>query len=111
MDRPSSYAVRWTEQAARDLVGITDFIAQQAPERARGVLDRLRQAASGLTDFPERGRVVPELARFGVVGLRELVVPPWRVLYRVDADRVTVLAVFDGRRDLSDVVFDRIMRT
>jgi toxin ParE1/3/4 len=42
---------------------------------------------------------------------RELVVKPYRILYRVSSDTVTVLAVFDGRRDLEDLLLERLLRT
>jgi plasmid stabilization system protein ParE len=38
------------------------------------------------------------------------VVRPYRLIYRVERDTVTVLAVFDGRRDLEDVLLDRLLR-
>jgi toxin ParE1/3/4 len=42
---------------------------------------------------------------------RELVVRPYRLVYRVGSDAVVVLAVFDGRRDLEDVLLDRLVRS
>ena len=77
---------------------------------AKRVLDRLKERADSLYRMPECGRTVPELARFGIIGLRELAVRPYRIVYRVDPKRVTVLAVFDGRRDLGDMLFDRLLR-
>lgn len=42
---------------------------------------------------------------------RELIVRPWRIIYRAEGDLVTVLALFDGRRDLEDVLLERLIRT
>jgi toxin ParE1/3/4 len=42
---------------------------------------------------------------------REIVARPYRILYRVSGDTVTVLAAFDGRRDLEDVLLERLLRT
>jgi toxin ParE1/3/4 len=42
---------------------------------------------------------------------RELVVSPYRLVYRVGSDAMVVLAVFDGRRDLEDVLVDRLRRS
>lgn len=109
-DAPA-YTVRWAEQAVRDLESIIAFVAQDAPSNARELLKRLRERATGLYEMPDRGRTVPELARFGIVGLRELVARPYRIVYRVDPGRMTVLAVLDGRRDLGDVLFDRLLRS
>ena len=55
--------------------------------------------------------MVPELAHFGMRTWRELVVRPYRLVYRIEGDTVTVLAVIDGRRDLEDVLLERLLRT
>jgi len=58
-------------------------------------LDRLLDAVVALAEFPDRGRAVPELQR---PDIRELIVAPYRVMYRRDAKRVVVLTVRHGRR-------------
>ena len=60
--------------------------------------------------MPERGRVVPELAAVGIRTYRELVVEPWRLVYRITEKTVYVLAVLDGRRNIEDVLLDRLVR-
>ena len=65
---------------------------------------------AALQRMPERGRVVPELAAMGVHLYRELVVAPWRIIYRISGRTAYVLAVVDGRRNLEDVLLDRLVR-
>ncbi len=103
--------VLWTEIAARDLEEIVCNIARDSPGNARNVLKKLKGKAAALEDFPLRGRVVPELARFGLRSWREIVSKPWRIVYRVDSKSVAVLAVFDSRRDLEDLLLERMIRT
>jgi plasmid stabilization system protein ParE len=55
--------------------------------------------------------VVPELARFQMRTWRELVIRPYRLVYRIEGDTVTVLAVFDARRDLEDLLLERLLRS
>ena len=100
----------WTQAAAGDLEAIVTYLAVDAPMAARQVLGRLRKRAETLTATPERGRVVPELSRLGIRTFRELSVRPYRLLYRIEADRVIVLAVHDGRRDLEEVLLERLVR-
>ena len=38
------------------------------------------------------------------------VVKPYRIIYRIEEDTVTVLAVLDGRRDLEDLLLERLIR-
>lgn len=101
------YWVRWTQVAQGDLQRILDFIAATSPLNAVKVLDRLEALAS--EHFPQRGRVVPELARTGMRDWREVVSPPWRLVFRIDGMTVVVVALVDGRRHLDDVLFERML--
>jgi toxin ParE1/3/4 len=104
-----AFDVRWAEGAVRDLEGIVRFIAVDSPSNARKAVERLRARTKGLAALPERGRVVPELAAFGIQAYRELVTRPYRVVYRVQGKTVIVLAVLDARGDLEDLLLDRLV--
>lgn len=104
-----SFAVYWTETAFRDLDGIVDRIALDAIDRALSVYQRIKNKSNTLALFPFRGRVVPELQSNGIVTYRELIVSPWRVIYRVGDTAVYVVSVFDGRRNIEDVLFARLI--
>jgi toxin ParE1/3/4 len=110
-DRPSNN-VRWAGGAREDLLQIVAWIAKESPREARRVLRRLEERAARLETLSARGRTVPELSRLGVTAFRELVVDPWRLIYRIDesASEIWVVALLDGRRDLDDVLFQRLVR-
>ena len=109
MSVETSYPVDWTEVARQDLEQIADYIASESPAAALRVVDRIEERAATLDSLPLRGRVPPELLRFQVQMYRELQIPPWRLIYRVYDDRVVVLGVFDGRRNLEDVILGRLL--
>lgn len=102
--------VLWTRTARRDLAAIIDDIAEDSPADAAAVLDRLERRAEALQNHPARGRPVPELCAVDVRHYRELVERPWRIIYRIQAHSVLVLAVLDSRRDLQSVLLDRLVR-
>jgi toxin ParE1/3/4 len=83
--------VRWTERAVEDLAAIKVFIAQESPAYALAVVGRLYQAVGQLAQFPDSGRIVPEQTRSEI---RELVRPPYRIVYRRRPDLVEILLVF-----------------
>lgn len=109
MPRGRSFSVRWAKTASLDLESILDFIAEDSPERAEGILNEIEAAASGLAFHPKRGRIVPELAEQGMLLYRELVHGPWRIIYRIEAATVLVLSVIDGRRNLEDLLLRRFL--
>lgn len=110
MATPSPHPVVFAEIARSDLQSIVAFIATDNPLAAAQVLDQIERRVASLRTLPERGRVVPELAAFGCQTYRELIAAPWRIVYRIAGPTVYVLAVLDGRRNLEDVLLDRLVR-
>jgi len=105
-----SFRVQWAEAAARDLEELIGYVAADSPLNAERILDKLKKRVRTLEATPARGRVVPELAHFGIRNWRELIVKPYRIIYRIDEDTVNILAVLDGRRDLQDLLLERLIR-
>lgn len=83
--------IRWTEHAVRNLEDIKSFISNDSPAYALAVVRKLYFAVDQLKAFPDSGRNVPERAD---PHLRELVRPPYRIVYRRSADLIEVLLVF-----------------
>ncbi len=104
------YKVEFAAVAAGDLLAIVEYIAADNPGAALRVLKQIEARCASLNQMPERGRVVPELAAFGIHTYRELVITPWRVVYRIIGMTVSILAVVDDRRNLEDVLLDRLVR-
>ena len=92
--------VRWTERAVDDLAAIKAFIGQESPAYALAVVGRLYQAVGQLAQFPDSGRMVPEQTRSEI---RELVRPPYRIVYRRRPDLVEILLVFRSSLPLPPV--------
>ena len=55
--------------------------------------------------------MVPELHDQGINQYREMVVSPWRVVFRIAGSRVFVVLVFDSRPDIEDVLLKRLTGT
>lgn len=88
--------VSLSESAIRDLVAIRDrYVSQSAPEVGDRLIREILASMEQLAEFPTSGRIVPE---FDQPGLRELIRPPFRVVYRVDGERVRVVRVWRSER-------------
>ena len=88
-------AVIWSAESLSDLDGIHDYIVRTSPRYAAVVAGRLVDAVSRLADFPESGRIVPEL---GEPSVREVIHGSYRIVYELRGDGVEVLTVFRGSR-------------
>jgi toxin ParE1/3/4 len=90
----------WTEIAWSDLEQVAEYIAHDSPYYAAALVRKARDAARSLSEFPNRGRMVPE---FGQSTVRETYVGRYRLIYAVRDDEVQILAFIHGARDLPTV--------
>lgn len=88
--------VAWTLPARRDLLKALEYLVTEvhAPRAAEELLDELEDAAASLADFPDKGRIVPELGP----PKRQLLVKGYRLIYRVRTE-VEILRLIHGRQD------------
>ncbi len=85
----------WSPRAAADIEAIREHIAYDSELYARLMVSRLLAAPSRLVQFPELGRVVPE---FDQADLRELIVRPYRLVYRLRGEFIEIATVFHAAR-------------
>lgn len=93
--------VVWTDEAKAHLDGIYQYINRDVPLYATQMVDKLTRRVGQLIDHPRSGRVVP---KYDDESLRELIVNPYRLIYRLKPDRIDIIAVFHGAQQLPDTL-------
>jgi plasmid stabilization system protein ParE len=88
--------VSFSSSAITDLDDIVQhYTAQQSPAAGRRLVAEIVAQVERLSDFPESGRIVPE---FAMAYLREIMYPPFRIVYRCDRTRVRVIRIWRSER-------------
>jgi toxin ParE1/3/4 len=88
--------VQFTESALCDLEAIRAWYAGlHVPDVGEQLVREIFIRTEQLIDFPESGRIVPE---FNVKAIRELIHPPFRLVYRIDPDKTPVVRVWRSER-------------
>ena len=90
--------VWWSPAASEDLKSIAEYIARDSEFYARAVVSRVLDVAKSLPEQPLIGRVVPEL---GEENVRERFVYSYRLVYKIEEEKITVLAIIHGKRLLA----------
>ena len=90
--------VEWSDLARDDLDDLVRYISRDSAFYARRFGQKVVLATRRLKEFPESGRMIPEADD---KSLREIIVQGYRVIYRLEAERVLVLAVMHGSRDVA----------
>ncbi len=89
--------------AVNDLASIRSYIAADNPDAARRVAARLKKLIQALAAMPNMGKAGR------VFGTKELVTPkigktPYIVVYRVREDRLEILRILPGMRDIDSLL-------
>ena len=105
----STRQVFWTDVAENDLKDIIGYISIRNPYNAQKILKKIKSNAPNLYTFPERGRIVPELQEQGISQYRELIISPWRLIYRIAEKEVYVLSLLDSRQNVEDILLKRLI--
>ena len=93
--------VEWSPLALDRVSEIALYIAKDNPDAAERWVNELFDSVEHLVDFPESGRVVPEV---GVRRIREVIFGAYRVIYSVK-EKVEILTVRRGSQllDVSEI--------
>ncbi len=104
------YKVLWTLTAKKDLEDIIGYISKDSINIAIEKYERIKEAAQRLDRYPEQGRIIPELLDQNIRKYREIIISPWRLMYKIEGNIVYVMAAIDGRRNIEDVLLKRQLR-
>ena len=104
------FAVFLTDDAAGELDELYDYIAlNDAPGKADYVLEQIEKAFSSLSESPERGAYPKELLALGIREYREIFFKPYRIIYRMLDNNITILLIVDGRHDMQALLERRLL--
>lgn len=105
-----TFDVQLTLGAERDLEVLYDWtVLNRSLGEADELLDALMARAASLVEFPLKGAVPKELQVLGISEFRQVLLSPYRVIYRVVGDAVFIVMIADGRRDMQALLERRIL--
>ena len=89
--------VFWTDTAVQHLTAIYAYIAQNSPQYAAQMIDRLTRRSEQIAKFPLSGRAVPE---FEAEQIREVIEGSYRIIYHIKPEQIDILAVLHGSQQI-----------
>ncbi len=104
------FGVELTQGAEDDLEAVYDYLVEN---RSVGEAEKLLEAFLGAVDtlehFPLRGGVPKELDALGIREFRQILLAPYRLIYRVAGTKVIIMVIADGRRDMQALLERRLL--
>ncbi|MFH0904357.1 MAG: type II toxin-antitoxin system RelE/ParE family toxin [Methanobacteriota archaeon] len=102
--RREKWQVIWTEPAYDDITEIVEYINLDSKHYASIVAQGIYDAGESLSIFPLRGRIVPEFDR---QDFREIFYQSYRVIYKIESERIAILAIVHSSRDIASLITKR----
>jgi addiction module RelE/StbE family toxin len=98
--------VVWSKESLYQLAEIEAFIAQDNDAMALKFTDLIFSRSLIIEQNPLLGRIVPEFNR---PEIRELIIEGYRLVYKIDKEKINILTVFEGHRLIkrSDILRDQ----
>ena len=91
--------IRFAASALADLEALKSWYTDQGvPEVGDRLVAEIVARVEGLRDHPEMGRIVPE---FEQPALREILHPPFRIVYRREPTRARIVRIWRSERVLA----------
>jgi addiction module RelE/StbE family toxin len=95
---PARAAISFALTAVTDLEDIQAYYnCESVPDVGNRLISEIIKQIERLADHPLSGRIVPE---FRVEHLREIIHPPFRIVYRYDKKRVRIVRIWRSERHL-----------
>ncbi len=91
--------LEWSEEALEDIESIATYIEKDSPAYAKSVVSKFFEKAEILKEFTKAGRKVPEI---NDINIREIFVYSYRMIYKIEPNKVLFIAVVHGKRVLEN---------
>lgn len=105
------FKVLLAADAEADIFEIYNFVARHdSVGKADILFEKLQATCLSLENHPNRGHLPPELERINVREYSEIHFKPYRIIYQLRDRKVFIHCVLDGRRNLQDLLQERLLR-
>lgn len=104
------YKVRIPNSVKKDIEDLVEYYYEDRPDYAQKIFTSLVGRINSLKSFPTKGRVVPELLEYNINEYREIIESYWRIIYRIEKDIVEIFTVIDARRNVQDLLVEKLKR-
>ncbi len=105
------HKVLFDTRAKLDLLEIFQYVQiNDSDEAATGLLSKMELTCTSLEKIPTRGHIPEELRGTGIKKYLEIHFKPYRIIYEIKNSIIYIHSVLDGRRNIQDILSERILR-
>lgn len=104
------YDVIWSKDAGNELLEIISYIKYNTGKiTAEKIYTKILNEVNRISKNPERRRISPLLREFGINYIHQFNISPWIVYYKVKNNKMEIISIIDGRRNLEEILYKKII--
>jgi toxin ParE1/3/4 len=100
----------WSKDAGDELAEIISYIKRNTGKiTAEKIYSKIINEVKRVSGNAAGRRVAPLLKRFGITNIHQLNISPWVVFYKVEDNRMKIISIIDGRRNLEEILYEKMI--
>jgi len=104
------HIIIWSKDAGDELAEIISYIKHNSGKMtAEKISKRIINEVKRVSENPAGRRIAPLLREFGINYIHQLNINPWIVFYKVENKKMEIISIIDGRRNLEEILYKKIM--
>jgi toxin ParE1/3/4 len=104
------YKIIWSKDAGEEFIEIISWYKYTVGKSvAEKIYSKINSQIKKLKDMPGIGKQVQLLKDIGINDYRQIVQDHWIIYYKVEGQSVYIISVIDGRRNLEEILYKKII--
>jgi plasmid stabilization system protein ParE len=100
----------WTADAEESFNEILEYSMEKFGEsRTQKLYEKIISKIDLLSSVSLKSKLSQDLKDIGINNIYELVESPWRIFYKIQNDKVIILLILDGRRNVEEVLISKVI--
>ena len=100
----------WSEDAGNELIKIISCIKNNSGKiNAEKIYKKILTEAKKASLNAGGKRISPLLKSFGINDIHQLNINPWIICYKAEKNRMDIISIIDGRRNLEEILYNKIL--
>ena len=104
------HEIIWSKDAGDELADIISYIKYNTGKiTAEKIYSKIMNEVKRVSENAEGRRIAPMLKEFGINYIHQFNINPWIVFYKIENNKMEIISIIDGRRNLEEILYKKIM--
>ncbi|MDR0315291.1 MAG: type II toxin-antitoxin system RelE/ParE family toxin [Treponema sp.] len=104
------YEIIWSKDAGDELAEIISYIKYNTGKiTAEKIYLKIMNEIKRASENAAGRRIAPLLKKIGINYIHQLNINPWIIYYKTEKNKMEIISIIDGRRNLEEILYKKIL--